>query len=321
MNDVKMQVVPEVFHDEKFDWEKYKAQADLVALAFDSFHPQIADRLRSCASLLGVQFAEGGAKIVRAWLCKHRLCPTCQKRKSLKLYHQMRKILAYLSGRGIKRYLFVTLTVKNCSGEELSATLDKLAEGWNRLRRYPEFDLKASGTEVKGFYKAVEVTHNVNPLSDSFDTFHPHIHALFAVDERYFKSRRYCSRKRLQEIWKQAMRLDYEPQVYIRAVKEDDPDRALGAVAELTKYTVKTKDFLVMDDWELTERTVHVLQDALFGRKFLAFGGCFRDARKALELDDIEDGDLLHVDDSSSETDDPVIFYTWCTGYNQYKLS
>lgn len=321
MNNVKMQVVPEVFHDEKFDWEKYKAQADLTALAFDSFHPQVAERIRICASLLGVQFTEGGSKVVNAWLCKHRLCPTCQKRKSLKLYRQMRKIVAYLTQHGIRRYIFVTLTVRNCSGADLKQTLDQLSEGWNRLQRFPEFNSKLSGTHIRGFYKAVEVTHNIDPTSPSYDTYHPHIHALFAVDEPYFKSRRYCSRKRLQEIWKQAMRLDYDPEVWMRAVREDDPDQAMRAIAELTKYTVKSKDYLVPDDWQLTENTVRILQEALFGRKFLAFGGCFRAARKALELDDIEEGDLLHADDPSSETDDPVIFYTWCTGYNQYRIS
>ena len=70
----------------------------------------------------------------KAEFCRHRLCPTCNWRKSLKLFSQMKEVSArLLQDFPGARYLFLTLTVKNCSGAELAQTIDKMNFGFKLL--------------------------------------------------------------------------------------------------------------------------------------------------------------------------------------------
>src|SRR5699024_12750864 len=61
-----------------------------------------------------------------------------------------------------------------------------LMSAWNRFVGYTEIK-KA----VKGWYRCLEITHNVNRQSKDFDTYHPHFHCLLCVNPSYFTSRDY----------------------------------------------------------------------------------------------------------------------------------
>ncbi|MFK5277859.1 protein rep, partial [Lactococcus lactis] len=63
------------------------------------------------------------------------------------------------------RFLFLTLTVENVSGEGLNNELSLLSEAFNRLMKY-----KKVSKNILGFLRATEVTRN-----ESMDTYHPHI--------------------------------------------------------------------------------------------------------------------------------------------------
>ena len=56
-------------------------------------------------------------------------------------------------------------------------------------------------------------------------------------------------------------------------------------------------------------------------RRLCSFGGCFDVARKQLQLDDCEDGDLIHVDGSELRSDVAYMVrrYKWSCG--AYKLT
>jgi plasmid rolling circle replication initiator protein Rep len=57
-------------------------------------------------------------------------------------------------------------------------------------------------------------------------------------------------------------------------------------------------------------------------RRLIAFGGELRKIHKALNLDDIKDGDLVHVNDDEVELREDVDYviesYKWNVGYKQY---
>lgn len=53
------------------------------------------------------------------------------------------------------RFLFLTLTVENVAGEELSGELSRLSEAFNRLMKY-----KKVSKNIIGFLRATEVTRN-----------------------------------------------------------------------------------------------------------------------------------------------------------------
>lgn len=352
MNQKTLQVKSEVLEDysssgRKRPWAKFKLANEYLAMAYDSIDKQKAEKLRGCATWLGfTKNAEGRKKLVEANFCRIRLCPMCQWRRALKSYTYTRRIItAMLSDyreRGINlRWLMITLTVKNCEGEELSSTLDRMQESWYRLVRTPEFN------HVIGWYRALEVTHDCNPyITDSmycdrksyydnkglkvgdanpnYNTYHPHYHVLIAVSDKYAR----ISYKRLRErwgiSWMGAARLDYLPQVDVRRSykqgKESTPDEVGAMVAEAAKYTCKPKDYIIPDDWDLTIETVKLLDKALHNRRLVAYGKACKEWNKKLNLEDIdgENADLVGADGQDGTKLEPVIYYAWRTGYSQY---
>lgn len=293
------------------DWRARKMANEYLAVAYDEIDQRKADRLRSCATRLVYGVASNGHKKLRAAnFCRVRLCPICQWRRSLKLYGQMMRVMQYLQPQGFS-YIFLTLTIRNVVASELTGALDQIQEGYHRLAKYDDFK-----KVVHGWYRGLEVTHNLDRNSPDFDTFHPHLHVVLAVKPSYFNSRYYISQARWGELWRRALGVDYIPIVDVRKVKGD----TARAVCEATKYTAKSKDYIVLDDWQLTIDTVSVLDNALHARKLIGFGGILRDARKALEQDDPDTGDLIQVSDiqEQDQEDEYYISYGWHTGYSQY---
>ncbi|MGN1086712.1 MAG: protein rep, partial [Porcipelethomonas sp.] len=93
-------------------------------------------------------------KLHDARFCRVRLCPICQWRRSIKTYAQMSQVLEVASSDGY-RFIFLTLTMRNCEACELSDTLTSLLQGFNRLMKYK--DVKKA---VKGYYRGCEVKHD-----------------------------------------------------------------------------------------------------------------------------------------------------------------
>lgn len=94
-----------------------------------------------------------------------------------------------------------------------------------------------------------------------------------------------------------------------------------SAVAEIAKYSVKDTDYIFENDPELTDKIVVTLAGALARRRLTAYGGCFDEAWKKLQLDDAEDGDLVHVDDDKLNPAVAwfVVKYGWTAGV--YKMT
>lgn len=103
----------------------------------------------------------------------------CGWRRSMLIFKQTNDIL-HVATKGQKlRFLFLTLTCKNVSCDELGSTLDKLFKAWEKLSRR-----KAFKDSVKGWFRALEVTHKMHT-----DEYHPHFHAILAVSPSYFKKK------------------------------------------------------------------------------------------------------------------------------------
>lgn len=282
----------------------------LLALAYDDVNERKAERLRECAVFLEFTVLEDGNKKLKTMnSCRVRLCPLCAWRRSLKVYHNTKAIMTALEGK--YAFLFLTLTVRNCKGSELSETIDLMMAAWNRF-----VQRKAIKQAVKGWYRGLEITHNTDPKSPNYDTFHPHFHVAIAVNKSYFKNRQYISQEAWVDMWQQSAKLDYKPIVDIRKTYGN----TAKDVAEVAKYSVKDGDFIFPDDWDLTVDTVRTLDEALNNRRFVAYGGEFKELHKLLNLEDEEDGDLIHVDEDSSTAaaTDKTQFFFWHTGYNQY---
>lgn len=294
-------------------WREKKMANELLAMAYDTVDSRKAERLRDCSRILQFRIYPDGHKRLHSMSsCRVRLCPICTWRRSLKVYHNTVKIIDFLNENRGYNYIFLTLTVRNCKGTELSTTIDEMMTAWNNLLKR-----KAVVSAVKGWLRAMEITHNVDINSDSYNTYHPHFHCLLAVNPSYFTSRDYISQARWAAIWQQSMRVDYNPVVDVRRCYGTDSK----AVSECAKYACKTEEILIAEDWDLTVATVKILDEALRNRRFIAYGGAMREAHKILNLSSEEDGSLVNVgkEDEAEDKGEYIIeSYWWYAGYRQY---
>lgn len=240
--------------------------------------------------------------------CKDRFCPMCARRRALKIFGQVSQITDKMLAENNVEFVFLTLTIRNVAGEELSSAVNQLNNGFLKLvsksKKFPVAEkLKKN---LLGALKVVEVTYN-----EEADTYHPHIHAILAVKPSYF-ARDYMTKAELIAAWRKALRVDYDPSIDIRRI-----DRRPNAIAETAKYPVKMSNILELDQDRAVE-VVYTLKKALTGRRMIAFYGLFKDLKAQLELDDIEDGDLIHVDEDKKLNAVARILYSWHPDIGNY---
>ena len=293
-------------------------------------------KVKDCGSFLECskgRYADGSLddklRLTRANFCKDRLCPMCNWRRTLNIFGQVSQILDYLSNN--YRFLFLTLTIPNCTGDNLSSTIDAMNKAFYRLKRN-----KRVKDCVLGFHRSLEVTINKRN-----ETYHPHFHIILAVPKSYFDSKKYIKQSEWLQLWRDAMNDQSITQVDIRAIKprysdsnilDNKSDVAMKkAVAEASKYAVKDSEFLGKYDKdgnlikpyseEVIDDRVYHLALALKNRQLSVFGGVLYEAQKALNLDDSEDGDLIHVSDEIKRpfVSEIVFRYRWNIGVSAYE--
>ena len=89
-----------------------------------------SSRVFDCGSFLEFKVTQDNAKLQHANFCKDRLCPMCNWRRSKKIFSQASAVMDYM---GDYQFLFLTLTVKNCSAQDLPKTVQVLFDGWRYL--------------------------------------------------------------------------------------------------------------------------------------------------------------------------------------------
>lgn len=261
-------------------------------------------RVFDCGSFLEFVVTDTEKKLQQANFCRDRLCPMCNWRRSMKIFSQVSQVMNSHLMQDYQ-FLFLTLTVRNCSADKLSLTIQALYDGWRFLYN----KCKEFRSSIEGSFRSLEVTRN------KIDgTYHPHLHCVLAVKPGYFKHG-YISQKRWSELWQNACDLDYCPIVHIEKIKPSS-DGLAGAVAEVTKYAVKGSDYIQPDDIDLSAGIVQALLSALSGRRLCGWTGVFNDVRKVLNLDDAETGDLVHLGECDIREDvaQLIVRYHWKSG-------
>ena len=291
----------------EFDWRGKKIKNVYYADLLRMLHFTKAERVNGCADELIFKVTdEGYLRLHQVWFCKSKLCPLCNWRRSLKMSYQNAEIISEaIKQQPNARFLFLTLTVKNVyDGEELNETLSAMTKAFNRLIKY-----KAISKNLIGFMRATEVTVN-----DTDNSFHPHFHILLMVKSSYFHGDYYLSQEDWTGYWKKAMQIDYKPIVNIKAIKgkTKDKDDVKGAVLETSKYPVKDSEYLT-NNLERDSFVVDHLETGLYRKRQIGYGLLFKEIRKKLQLDDVEDGDLQNVGADEEETSETaqMIFAKW----------
>ncbi|EHC5398187.1 protein rep [Escherichia coli] len=295
-------------------WDTQRTFTDSVggiyqtAVEFERY----ALRMASCSGLLRfgwstlMETGETRLRLRSAQFCRVRHCPVCQWRRTLmwqaRFYQALPKIVAdYPSSR----WLFLTLTVRNCAIDDLGETLTAMNSAFQRLKDRKEF------APVQGWIRATEVTRGKDGSA------HPHFHCLLMVPPSWF-TRDYVKQARWVELWRDCLRVNYEPNIDIRAVKTKTgevvanvAEQLQSAVAETLKYSVKPEDMANDPEWflELTRQ--------LHKRRFISTGGALKNV---LQLDRETNEDLVIADDVGDGTDDGKrTAFVWDSGKRRYK--
>lgn len=301
-------------------WDIHRAEADEVSDIFAdsqfSRHRRYATRVEQCSQVL--EFARDPPtdlfqtnrklKLTNAWFCRVRHCPVCQWRRALqwqaRLYQALPKLLIDYPDA---RFLFLTLTIKNCRVNELRSTLIHLARAWQRLiqlRIWP----------ADGWIRATEITRSQKDRSA-----HSHFHVLLMVPPSYFQAD-YLKQREWAELWQQCLRIDYTPVVDVRVIKQNTKRSRVSVnrvnipqmwaiVTEILKYTVKPSDMIRDHEWFLS------LVDQVHKIRCVAVGGVLKRYLREREKNDL----LQEPGEEPSIEDVARLYFGWQQTVRRYR--
>lgn len=320
----------ETLTDRRFNWRERKEKTmQLYELYEKAGYPDYAARTRDCATFLQFNVYKSGARKLRtANFCKMRLCPMCIGRRARRSAWKLSRVLDLVEQEHKAKFLFLTLSIRNVDGEYLGEALSQLTKGWYRLMEQRQIE-----RSIKGWFRAIEITRG-DGITKADKGYHPHIHAILAVEPDYFsrasrKAGKYLNQEDLIVRWQKALRVDYLPSVDISTTKAKRKrggveSASLAAAKEGAKYPIKDEEYIDPDLPE--DRAIEILRDyteALRRRRLMAFGGWMKDAARALDAEDLDDGDLIHVDDDAIREDliEMIDAYGWHFGAGDFILS
>jgi hypothetical protein len=277
-------------------------------IEFDSEIPH-AIRQSRCAEFFHYAISPDdlSMRLNRASFCGLRSCPLCCWVKTVKwrvrIFQGLPRLLAdYPNGS----FLLLTLTAKNCHFNCLRAQIRLMEQAWNRLsqrRRFPglgylksleisrprdcfygsQFIGRMGSKLIQKWLRHLQQWPGYQPnLWHEFfcEEVHPHFHILLMVDKSYFQPANYLDNSAWRLMWGRAARLDYQPVVDIRKIRNLE-----GGIFEVSKYCLKSSD-MIDSIGCLTVRQLH-------GLRLLSVGGAFADYFSQSAMDAIaESGDM-----------------------------
>jgi len=134
----------EVRSPEKMKLNHFKAQSLQACQSLAQIESEVTHVARQfrCAEFLHYAVEPGTLEmhLNRANFCKQRTCAVCAwlraSKLRIRLFGGMPRLLADYPNA---KFLFLTLTIKNCHFQELRSQLRMMQAGWNRMHRSAEF--------------------------------------------------------------------------------------------------------------------------------------------------------------------------------------
>lgn len=227
-----------------------------------------AEKVLSCANEVCINKDNN---FTNTWFCDDKFCPVCQWNKTRYIYAQLHDVVKVMKDE--YKFIFVTLTVRNVKADQLKAKSIEMNRAFSR------YFTKGSkyGSIFKGCFRTMEITYN----ADRKD-FHPHIHAIVAVDKDYFTSDKYVSQSELLESWRKSMKDDKIVGVSMESIGFGSSKPLEGVVAEVAKYPFKDVDLYKIPFDEALE-VFSALVDTFNNRPVYRFMGVMRTIAKQCE--------------------------------------
>lgn len=282
-----------------------------------------AERMSNCGNFLEYEFCSScnSWHIKKANLCRDRFCPVCGWRLSLQRYGNMCKIFEKLmqddeSVENIHNWSLITLTVKNCKGEDIKETMSLMSKAWNLTLQQ-----RSIKPHLEGWARSTEITYNHEKK-----TFHPHYHVLICwknnVSDMMIKKWLFACKKYglTADIKAQdASQINYFESSDGNEIRYAEiPEDFTKAVLETFKYSVKSKDMVDMPLGEFRN-----LVEQYGGKRLTAFGGIIKKIASELKVDNEEvqdDESNLQICRNCGSIDIQKLIYKWSYGERAYKL-
>jgi plasmid rolling circle replication initiator protein Rep len=310
-------------------WDGHKGNSRQVSEIYGrAEYENYSKRIWECSQSLEFRVLTGDdgvghLKLHSARFCRVRFCPICQWRRSMMWRARFLKALPKICEdhpRG--RFIFLTLTIRNCDLKDLRSTLAGMNEAWKKV-------IKRKNFPATGWAKSVEVTRGRD------GTAHPHFHILLMVNQTYF-SDGYISKANWAKMWGECLKVNYTPVVDVRTVKDrkkkvttesiknvdvsvdtvvDNPKPKLNndiiaGVLETIKYSVKPSDLIGDNDNNISpEDWLAELTRQLHKTRSIALGGIFKEYLSEDEPEDLINADL--EDETDLEDEDYNLIFEW----------
>src|SRR5699024_3571149 len=179
---------------------------------------------------------------------------------------------------------------------ELNKSFSDLAQGFRRIMKN-----KKINNMLVSIIRATEVT-----INNKENSYNQHMHVLVCVEPTYFKNtENYVNQKQWIQFWKKAMKLDYDPNVKVQMIRPKNKYKSdiKSAIDETEKYPVKDTDIMT-DHEEKNLKCLSDLEEGIQRKRLISYGGLLKEIHKKLNLDDTEEGDLIHTDDDEKADED-----------------
>jgi hypothetical protein len=211
--------------------------------------------------------------------CKHRQCPICQWRRSQRACAEMHQLFEQNPCLAEGKWLFLTLTVRNCQTSNLRETLNKMTTAFQRMTR------RQFWTEnVLGAIRYTEVSVGESEPH----TAHPHFHCLLLVRPSMFAGNNYMSEERWADAWASALQEHYLPTVNAKRLG-GSPEETRDEVVTRAVYSNKARTGQPDADWLIT-----VTQE-LKGLRFVQASGVLDAMKPQLNDEGVTEADSAHV--------------------------
>jgi len=298
-------------------WDSSRAATQVISKYFyDADYDRLAERTNACSKRLGFNIIRGDdssfkLKLKSVYLCHVRMCPVCQMARTRvwrkRFFDGIPKLVA---ANPTVKFLFLTLTVKNCDVQFLRPTLELMSKSFTKLLKR-----NALKRVVLGYARSTEVTKSATGQA------HPHFHVLLAVKGSYL-ARDYIPQDEWAQMWKESLEIDYTPITDIRVVKPNKKSTGrkqdmMGAICETAKYTVKVSD--LVGEGKIGDRYWFIeLSNQLHATKQINLSGLFRDY---IKNGDVTPEEILESNDGSDTEEVPpedMIFFNWYPSLKKY---
>ena len=277
-------------------WDKHRANSEVVEQMYHTLgYNRYPERLNDCSRLLEFALKQDTDsnslfKLQGAKFCRVRWCPVCQWRRSLMWRANFYKAVPLIrDDYPTFKFLFLTLTVRNCDVNELRKTINWMHESWRKLVRRKRFP-------AKGWVRSTEITKDKNSFA------HPHFHCILIVPSNYLSGRGYLSKDEWINMWQQSLKVDYKPSIDIKKVKLTkgrkkkiserlgkeltENDIVFYGVMECLKYSVKESDLMSDPEW------LDAITQQLHKTRAISTGGIFKQYLSEDEPEDLIDVEL-----------------------------